>query len=45
VSQRQPIYSVRVGMGWRALGLLEEETIYWFWIESHAEYDDFIKRL
>ena len=45
VSQRQPIYSVRVGIGWRALGLLEEETVYWFWIGSHGEYDELIKRL
>lgn len=36
------IYSVRVGLGWRALGLLEGDTISWFWIGSHAEYDTII---
>jgi hypothetical protein len=30
VSQRQPIYSVRVGLGYRALGLREDEHLYWF---------------
>lgn len=34
--------SVRVGLGWRALGLLEGDTITWFWIGSHAEYDRLI---
>ena len=45
VSQRQPIYSVRIGLGYRALGLLEGDRIYWFWIGSHAEYDALLKRL
>lgn len=45
VSQRQPIYSVRIGLHYRALGLLEGDHIYWFWIGSHAEYDELLKRL
>ena len=45
VSPRQLIYSVRIGRGWRALGLLEEEVIYWYWIGSHAEYDTLLRRL
>jgi hypothetical protein len=45
VSSNQPIYSVRIGIGHRALGLKTEELIYWFWIGSHAEYDDLLKRL
>jgi mRNA-degrading endonuclease RelE of RelBE toxin-antitoxin system len=45
VSQRQPIYSVRVGLNYRVLGLLENDHIYWFWIGSHAEYDEILKRL
>jgi len=36
---QEGVYSVRVGLGWRALGLLEGNTISWFWIGSHAEYD------
>jgi hypothetical protein len=27
VHSHEPLYSVRVGLGWRALGLLEEGTI------------------
>ncbi len=45
VSQRQPVYSVRVGLNYRVLGLLENDHIYWFWIGSHAEYDELLKRL
>lgn len=45
VGRRQPIYSVRVGIGYRALGLREKDPIYWFWIGSHAEYDELLKHL
>ena len=45
ISQRQPIYSARIGLNYRALGLLEENHIYWFWIGIHAEYDELLKRL
>ncbi|MBD2309856.1 hypothetical protein H6G17_31065 [Chroococcidiopsis sp. FACHB-1243] len=46
VSQRQPIYSVRVSLNYRAVGLLEPENrIYWFWIGTHDEYDELLKRL
>jgi hypothetical protein len=45
VSLRQPIYSVRVGLNYRAIGLLEENHIYWFWIGPHSEYDELLKRL
>ncbi len=44
VSRRQPIYSVRVGIGYRALGLREENHLFWFWIGSHAQYDELLKR-
>lgn len=45
VSQRQPIYSVRIGLGYRAVGLREEDHLYWFWIGSHAEYDELLRRV
>jgi hypothetical protein len=40
----EPLYSVRIGIGWRALGLVEGDEITWFWIGSHAEYDRLIQR-
>jgi len=39
-----PIYSVRIGIGWRALGLKQRDTILWFWIGPHAEYDRLLKQ-
>jgi hypothetical protein len=45
VHARRPIYSVRVGIGWRALGIREGETVVWFWIGSHSVYDKLIDQL
>jgi hypothetical protein len=42
VSKRQPIYSVRVGIGYRALGLRAGDHVYWFWIGPHADYDQLL---
>jgi mRNA-degrading endonuclease RelE of RelBE toxin-antitoxin system len=33
------IYSARIGLGYRVMGRVEEETVIWFWIGSHADYD------
>jgi hypothetical protein len=45
VKENQPLYSIRIGLAHRALGLLKADTVTWFWIGSHAEYDDILKRL
>lgn len=45
VHAAEPIYSARVGLGYRALGVLEGDVIIWFWIGSHAEYDKLLERL
>jgi hypothetical protein len=39
VGRKRPLYSVRIGLFYRALGLLEGDTITWFWIGSHDEYE------
>jgi hypothetical protein len=41
----KPIYSARVALGYRALGVLEGEDVVWFWVGSHAEYDRLISKL
>jgi hypothetical protein len=43
VKESQPIYSVRIGLAYRALGLLKGNTVTWFWIGKHDEYDELIK--
>ena len=45
VGRKYPAYSVRVGIGWRALGVRQDDTIVWFWIGSHAEYDRLLSEL
>ena len=45
VHPTDPVYSVRVGIGWRALGAKTDDTIIWFWIGSHAEYENVLARL
>jgi mRNA-degrading endonuclease RelE of RelBE toxin-antitoxin system len=40
-----PIYSARVGIGYRAVGALDGETVVWFWIGSHADYDKLLQQL
>jgi hypothetical protein len=42
VHPRRPIYSARVGSDYRAVGILSGGDIYWFWIGSHAEYDQLL---
>ena len=39
------VYSARVGLGYRALGVVEGETIIWFWIGSHSDYDNLLQQL
>ena len=38
-------YSVRIGIRYRALALREEDTLVWFWIGSHADYDALLSQL
>jgi hypothetical protein len=39
VHTSRPIYSVRIGLAYRALGVREDDEIIWFWIGSHTDYD------
>jgi hypothetical protein len=45
VHPTEPLYSVRVGRGWRALGLVDDDGITWFWIGTYADYDRLIKKI
>ena len=33
------IYSARIGLEYRALAVMKEDRIVWYWIGSHSEYD------
>jgi hypothetical protein len=42
IHKTEPIYSVRITLSYRAIGVKNKNTIVWFWIGSHAEYDKLI---
>ncbi len=37
VHPKKPLYSVRIGEHWRALGYRGDDTMVWFWIGGHAD--------
>ncbi len=45
VHRTKPIYSVRIGLGWRALGVKSGNDMIWFWIGSHADYDILLSQM
>ncbi|MEA2017378.1 MAG: hypothetical protein U9N59_02925 [Campylobacterota bacterium] len=43
VHSSKAIFSARINLNFRTLGVLHENTIIWFWIGSHDEYERIIK--
>jgi hypothetical protein len=41
----RPIFSARVGLGYRAVGTRDGDEVLWFWIGSHAEYDRLVSQI
>ena len=39
----EPLYSVRIALGYRALAMKEHDTLIWFWIGRHDEYERLLK--
>ena len=39
VDEESNVYSVRIGLGYHALGVIEGPVVVQFWIGSHAECD------
>lgn len=39
------VWSVRINQNYRALGRRKGNLIVWFWIGTHSEYDQLLKRL
>lgn len=45
VHSQLPIYSARISKSYRAVGQLDGDTVIWFWIGSHADYDKLLSQL
>jgi len=39
------VYSARVSLDYRAVGVMEDDEMIWFWIGSHADYDQLLAQL
>ncbi len=45
VHASSPIYSARVNLDYRVLGVRDGDEIVWFWIGSHDDYEKLLARL
>jgi len=45
VHPTKPIYSARVSLNYRVLGVKDADAIVWFWIGSHDDYDRLLSRM
>ena len=41
----EPIYSARINIDYRTLGVYAGDEVIWFWIGSHADYDRLLSQL
>jgi hypothetical protein len=39
INSEEDIWSVRITLNYRALGVLDGDTVTWFWIGSHKDYE------
>lgn len=39
------VWSVRIGLNYRALGRRSDDVIVWFWIGTHEEYNHLVRGL
>jgi hypothetical protein len=40
-----PVYAARITRDYRAVGVLHENLIAWFWIGSHSDYEKLLDSL
>jgi hypothetical protein len=41
INHAEDLWSVRITRGYRALGIMESNTVTWFWIGNHKNYESF----
>lgn len=41
IDQKENLWSARITDGYRAIGLLKGNTVTWFWIGNHDDYEQF----
>ena len=43
IHSTRPVFSARISVDYRAVGIVDGDEITWFWIGSHADYDNMLK--
>ena len=41
INREEDLWSVRIARGYRAIGILDGDTVTWFWIGRHDKYERF----
>jgi hypothetical protein len=41
INSEEEVWSVRITRSYRAIGVFEGDTVTWFWIGNHDEYERF----
>lgn len=41
INKQENIWAVRVSLGYRAIGVMDQNTGTWFWIGDHDQYEKF----
>jgi hypothetical protein len=41
INREENVWSVRITRGYRAVGILEGDTVTWFWTGRHDDYEHF----
>ena len=45
VHSTRPIFSVRITKDYRAIGIIQDSDIIWFWIGSHSDYNKILNQM
>jgi hypothetical protein len=45
VHDKLSVYSVRIDLDWRAVGVLKGDVVIWFWIGPHSEYERLLAKI
>ena len=42
INHEENLWSLRISLDYRAIGILDADTITWFWIGNHSDYERII---
>ena len=41
INSEEDVWSARINRSYRAIGILDKDTVTWFWIGNHDDYERF----